>query len=288
MSVPTLGYIFDDNAKAIRLVSGVPGAASLEGSIAIDTSLESAFLQSRSRAGVVNTKEGAVVLVRWNGGVRLTTLATALGRVTQVAFSGTGDRAALSDGTSVEVWTSLDGDPARASAYSPDGGVRAVAMSREGAVAVATGSGAIVLLSDEPGAVATGGDWAGLAFLPNGTDLLATDASAQSLVLIKNVQSSPAASTVASLGEKPGALAVAMDGTEAALGIDDGVAVVGLANGDIRTVSCGCHAGRFELLEGNLVARIIDAQSGSALLLDGDSAEPRIASLPETNRGAAQ
>jgi hypothetical protein len=288
MSLPSLGYVFDDNSKAIRLISGVPGAASLDSAVPAGTALDSAFVNSRARLAIANLKDGGVALVRWTGAPQAIAINSALGNVTQVAFSRSGDRAAISDGTTVEVWSGLSGDPAEGATINPDGGVTALAVNDNGALVVGTGSGTVMLAGDDARVLASGGSWIALAFLPNGSDLAAVDATAQSLTLIQDIQNTAAASVVVSVSQTPGALALSADGTQAALGLADNVTVVNLASGATTSIACGCQAARIDLLQGNLVARIIDAQTGSELLLDADSAQPRIASLPELNLGAAQ
>src|ERR1700689_117403 len=114
MSVPSLGYVFEGNSKAIRLISGVPGAARLDSLVSTNgTSLDSGFVQSRSRVAIMNTKDGSVVLIQWSGAPQVTTLATSLGHIAQVAFSLAGDQAAITDGTAVEVWSGLGGSPTK-------------------------------------------------------------------------------------------------------------------------------------------------------------------------------
>jgi hypothetical protein len=288
ISMPSLGYVFDDNSKAIRQISGVPGAASLDSAVAAGTSLDSGFVHSRARIAIANAKDGGVTLVRWTGTPQATALGSALSRVTLVGFSRSGDSAAISDGTTLEVWSGLTSNPAQGAAFNPDGGVTAVAINDSGLVAAGSGSGAVMLLGDNARALAGGGSWTGLAFLPNGNDLLAMDSAAQSLTLIQDVQNTAVSSVVLSVSQKPGALAVSSDGSEAALGLADSVTVVNLAGGAVTSIACSCQTARFDLLEGNLVARIIDGQTGSQFLLDADSAQPRIGSLPELNLGVAQ
>ena len=287
MSMPSLGYIFDDNSKAIRLISGVPGAASLDSSVATG-SLDSAFVHSRARVAIANAKDGGVTLVRWSGTSQSNVLSSALSRVTLAAFSRSGDWAAISDGTTLEVWSGLTTTPIQSASFNPDGGVTAVAINDSSVVAAGNASGAVMLLGDNTRMLASGGSWTGLAFLPNGNDLLALDSAAQALTLIRDVQNTAVSSVVLSVIEKPGALVVSTDGSQAALGLADNVTVVSLPGGAATSIACSCQTARFDLLEGNLVARIIDANTGSQLLLDADSAQPRIESLPELNLGAAQ
>ena len=288
ISLPSLGYVYDDNSKAIRQVSGVPGAASLDTAVPAGTSLNSAFVHSRAQLAIANAKDGGVALVQWIGTPQVTAISSALSQVTLAAFSRSGDGAAISDGTTVEVWSGLTSTPALGGTFSPDGGVTALAITDGGTVAAANGSGSVVLLGDNARVLATGGAWTALAFLPNGNDLLAADGAGQTLTLIQDVQNTAAASVVLTVTEKPGALAVSGDGSEAALGLADNVTIVNLASGAANSIPCGCQAARIDLLVGNLVARIIDAQTGSELLLDADSAQPRIASLPDLNLGVAQ
>ena len=288
ISLPSLGYVFDNNSKTIRLIAGVPGAASLDAPVSAGTSLDSAFVNSRAQLAIANSKDGGVALVQWNGTPQVTPLSSALSHVTLVAFSRSGDSAAISDGTTVEVWSGLTGTPSLGPTFSPNGGVTALAINASGTVAAADGSGSVVLLGDNARVLATGGAWTALAFLPNGNDLLAADGAAQTLTLIQDVQNTAAASVVLSVSEKPGALAVSADGSEAALGLADNVTIVDLASGAANSITCNCQAASFDLLQGNLIARIIDAQTGSQLLLDADSAQPRIASLPDLNLGSVQ
>jgi hypothetical protein len=287
MSVPSLGYLFDDNAKAIRLVSGVPGAASMDAAVAANITLDSAFVNSRGRIAVANTKDGNVAVIQWSGSPQGTTIATSLGRITLAAFSRPGDRVAITDGTGVEVWSGLGGSAQKVAAFAPDSSVTALAMSDDGSVAAATASGAVLLLGDATRVLASGGNWTALAFLPNGGGLLAADGAAQNLVLI-DVQGDGGSSIFLSIGQPTGALGVAADGTWAALAVAGDILLVNLTTGESQPVSCACHITRFDPLEGNLVLHMVDAGTGGLLMLDADSSPPRIASMPELNLGGAQ
>jgi hypothetical protein len=253
--------------------------------------LNAAFVNSRAQLAIANTKDGGVTLLQWTGTPQAIAISSALSHVTLAAFSRSGDGAAISDGTTVEVWSGLTNAlttaPALVGTFNP-GGVTALALNDGGTVAAANNSGAVVLLGDNARMLTSGGSWTALAFLPNGSDLLATDGAGETLTLIQDVQNTAAASVVLTVNEKPGALAVSSDGSEAALGLADNVTIVNLASGAANSIACGCQAASFDLLQGNLVARIVDANTGSELLLDADSAQPRIAPLPDLNLGSAQ
>jgi hypothetical protein len=282
LSVPSLGYVFDGNAKTIRLVSGVPGVASLDDAVLAGTAFNSAFVHTRARVAIANTKDSSLALVQWNGAPQITPLATSLDRAVQVAFSRSGNRAAITDGTSVEVWTGLSAEASKTDSFRLDDGIAALAINDEGTLTAATRAGA-VLISDQfsngSSVLTTGGDWTALAFLPGGTALVGVDAASRSLVLFRDVKTSPSQAVLANLSQAPGALALSADGNSAAVAVAKDIAIVNLAGGDATTVPCGCGPARLDLMEGNLVVHIVDPDSGVSLLLDGDGPEPRISTV---------
>jgi hypothetical protein len=288
MTAPVLGYTFDESARAIRLISGVPGAANLDKTIASGLALDSALVHSRGRLAIANGKDGGVVLADWNGEPRFTPLESALGRVTLAAFSRSGAWVAISDGTSLELWSGLRSRPARWAGWSPEDGVAAVAVSEEGLVAAATRTGAAVVLAGGPmRLLAAGVAASGLAFMPNGEDLLAVDAGARNLVLIREIRRSPVSSVVAVIDQEPGAVAVSSDGTAAALALGEDLAAVNLAGGRVRAASCECRVERFDALEGNLVFRATHARTGAPMIVDLGGPEPMAGPAPEMG-GAIQ
>src|SRR4051794_14999915 len=66
ISAPVLGYVFDDTAKAIRKISGIPGAANLDAPVDLGSALQTAFVNSAGRLAIGVTKEGGVVAIRWS------------------------------------------------------------------------------------------------------------------------------------------------------------------------------------------------------------------------------
>ena len=135
-SSPVLGYVFDDTAKAIRAIAGVPGAASLGETVSSPEALTEAFVHSAARVAVVKTKDGALALLSWSGGTRLTRMETALGAVKLATFSRSGGRVAVTDGAKVELW-STNGSPALVS-WHDRAGITEIAVNDEGVVVAAT------------------------------------------------------------------------------------------------------------------------------------------------------
>lgn len=285
MSIPALGYVFDENAKAIRLIAGVPGAASFDLPVPTDVTLDSALVYSRGRGAVANTKEGRIALVDWSANPRVTLIESALGSVTLASFSRRGDRVAISDGAVIEVWSDLRGTPVKTAGFSGGENYLSLALSEAGTVAAATRGGSLLLLGAETRTLASGSPVGGLAF--HSGDLLATDAAARTLLRFRDSGGALASSVVAFLEQAPGAVATSSDGRWAALASLDDILIVNLADGSVRPARCSCRVTRFDALEGNLVFHAIDARTGAGLLFDADGFEPRTAAIPAMG-GAAQ
>ena len=284
MSVPRLGFVFDDNAKALRLISGVPGAAQMDLSVSIEgTTLSSAFVHSRDRLALTTLKSGAIALVDWNATPRITNLDTNL-KLQAVAFSRSGNRVAFTDGMSVEVWSDLRGNPERTAQFSVDAEVRglALALNDDGLLAV-SGAGGIVLFDGQQldgqrrRTILTGIDTSVLAFFANGQDLLA--ASGASVHLIRDIRKSSGSASVIVLDQDVSALSVSNDGAWAAASTKTDVALVNLSDNSVSQLRCACKAASFDALEGNFVVTAIDSR-GSLVVLDLGSA-PKLTPIPE-------
>ena len=66
---PMLGYLFDEEGRGIRSISGIPGEAALEGALPAGFSIEQAFVSPSRAAAVARSKEDSTaVVVRWNAG----------------------------------------------------------------------------------------------------------------------------------------------------------------------------------------------------------------------------
>jgi hypothetical protein len=274
LTPPTLGHIFDADARALRQISGVPGAASLDRVLPTDA-LADAVADPGSGFAVANTKDGGVLLIRLRDGAA-TPLAGKIGRMTLADFSRAGARVAISDGTQIEVW-SLSDSPERLAEYSVEEGISALAIASEGALAAATKAGNLVKLDANGSQVLRAGlDAAALTLGNRGRDLLVTDRQGWSLVVIGNWLENPASITAASFDATPGAaLTASVDGEWAALSLDEDVARVNLRTGQVQRIACNCRTSRFTPLSGNLVL------AAGAFLIDFDADEPRVMRLAE-------
>lgn len=133
--VPRLGYVYDPEAKAIRQVSGVPGAAAFENSIDGGGAIERAWISQRGFAVVQGKLDSGTRLLDWSRGS-----SQSLIDVETAGISNSGRFAALAKAGTVEVW---DGTAATRTARF-DGAandIKGIAVSDDGnAVLIAAGS----------------------------------------------------------------------------------------------------------------------------------------------------
>ena len=284
MSVPALGFVFDDNAKSIRLVSGVPGAAGLDASVGIDASLDSAFLYSRLRIAVGGLKGGGIAVIDWNGTPRISALNTSLTALRFAAFSRLGAWVAISDGSRVELWSDLQNNPVRKASYDVET-LTALAVGDDGALFAGSRNGTLLQLGSEVRTVLSGVIPTGLAIAQNGADLLMADAASQSLQLVRDARSGSSATIIANLKQDIGAAGFSADGTLAAVSLAEDVALVNVAEGTVQAAGCRCRMEKFDSLAGNLVFPATDARTGWLVVVNADTVRPSSAWIPEIGGG---
>jgi hypothetical protein len=283
LSSPVLGYVFDDAAQSIRAVSGVAGAASFGDTVHLPAAVTSALVHSGARLAVVVTKEGGLQLASWGNGVHVYTLDSALGSLQHAAFNSSASRVVLSDGPTVEIWSTGDGThvPALVSRHHADSAVTALAVSNDGVVVAAIDTGLLTRISTHGAeTLANGAEWSAVAFA--GADVIAADATHKELV---KVSAEGGRSVIVALPESASAVAVAADGGSFAVALSGSVLLIS-NSGTILPTGCECQPKGLDSLEGNLIVHI----RGTAWLLDAATGEPRLTQLPNlyvVNAGGA-
>jgi hypothetical protein len=272
ISAPILGYMFDGTAKAIRAISGIPGAASLGEPVIFSSGLSDAWVHSGARVAVAITKSGALALLSWGADARTSELDSVLRTPTDVSFSRSGAFAAVSDGATVEIW-STGATPALLKRYHADAMIAAIAVNNDGDTAVAKLDGSIVRLSgDEAHAMASGGEWSALAF--RGADLIAADASHNELL---RLTTDGGRAVIAVLPASVHSIAN-MGGETFAVAHAAGLAVASSATGTVA-IACDCQPRGLEELAGGAVW-----VRGTSLVLDPNA---RLTLLPNLFTGNA-
>jgi len=120
VGTPTIGYIYDEQAKSLRAIEGVPGAAAIGEPMHLGAGLDFiAVSPSRNYALGYENGSGSLWLVRLegsSGAVKGSGLPRA-----RAWFSASGETAVFDLGERVEVWGGLPGEPRRAAEFSTGG-----------------------------------------------------------------------------------------------------------------------------------------------------------------------
>ena len=282
-SSPRLGYFYDPDVKAIRILSGVPGAAGAEETLAYASKLESAWISpARSYALVTVRDSGDLQLVSFTrGGTEGSALDQAI-QPTLVAFSPSGSAAVLwnQETAKLQVWSGLPNAPALAR-QSAAHAITAAAVTDDGSLlALVDDAGAAVSSRDKDLQHLTGAT--AVQFLRDSTSLVAAYSSTNQVSLIGNP--GPHAEVVALAGAGDGisgpvAMALAASSRQVAVANSAGhsVTVIDLDTRTNTTLACDCSPRQISPLAGGSVFRV----SGDAMLvLDRPDGAWRLTTVP--------
>lgn len=284
-----LGYIYDPDARALRAVRGVPGAALL--AEPLDTGFEiaaAAIAPQRDYALAVSASVRETQLVRWTGnGSSVVPVDGATGDPDRLLFSSSGTAALLFNSASarLQLVTGFPDSPAaRDLPAGSDLTAPVFAIADDGTVAFA-GAGAIRVIAPDLSSFALPlpADLAALAFAPSGLRLLALTRAGDVYVADRmnaGLDLRAVASNVPGIGDTvaarfspDGAAAVAVT----AAGV---VSMVDLDSGTVQALSCGCAATALEPFGHPGLFRLSDISSRPIMLFETASDSPRFWFIP--------
>jgi hypothetical protein len=284
-SPPVLGYFYDAPSSSIRVVAGVPGAASIDSSVPSAAKLRDAFIAPSGKFAIAQTIDEGSVLLDWSAGaVTARELPSVAAEVSAVVFSSRGAEAAVVSKTAgkVQIWRGLPGNPsiAREIALSAE----TLALSDDGNLAWIESEGVYTLEGDTPKLLAAG-TFSALAFRP-GTRALAAAAKYNDAVLsIRSADGQAASTTMASSEDgiaEPAGLQFSADGKRLVVANSRGrsATVLNVEAGTSLTINCDCNPGIVSSAAGNAVFRITASTDEPIAYIDADSPEPRIFQVP--------
>lgn len=281
---PTLGYLFDSNARSLRAIEGVPGAAILgdalhlgspDGELLFDSI---AVSSNRRFALAARTGEANLTLIRLDG--RSGSASGSKLPAGRSWFSPSGNTAAIATVEGVEIWTGLPDEPALQRTVKTAMAVDKAAVSDNGRELGVLSGEALWLMSEDPQTLANGVTDA--VFLRGTQDLVALTGSG-AVVYRKSD-----AGSAATLLRIDGGVAMAFSRDENSLAVLGAGSVTWVDRESLASVSIPVEGGaQLARAEGNSVFQMADA-AGNLWILDGDSATPRLVSVPATGEGQAQ
>ncbi len=207
VSGPILGYVWDDTAKGIRPIKGIPGAAVAEAPVYSDSAVVSGVVSPAQDSALLLNSSGAVLCISLLKRTAPRELASGFRSDAHIVFSPSGKFALLFQPAPAQLLliTGLPDQPS-ATTINPDdalGSIRAAAVSDTGTMLIGSSTQIFTLHADGSdsflGSVRQLG---GMQFLRGGTDALITDEAANTLWLYRDVAGSV----------NPAVLATANDG----------------------------------------------------------------------------
>lgn len=232
---PRVGYVFDLEAKAIRDVSGVPGAASFAEARSTGEAIERAWISAQGFALVQNKQESE--------GARFVRIASGESRefanFEAAAISNSGRFFAVATSGGIEIW---DGAAlTRTGRFDAGAQVRGLAVSDDGRMALAaTATGLMAWNGRNAEQVWSGGALAEPAFFGSSNDYAVLDAEAGKILVSRGGSATTMDSPVA------GAYALATSGdSRLVLASETSIGVADLASNARATVATEDPAARF-------------------------------------------
>jgi len=246
LAAPSLGFVFDPPAHALRRIQGIPGAALVGAPVDFGFAVSAAYVAPRlDSVFVMAASDGRAHLFRLTADAPLELAVDSLGAPLRLVFSPSGTAAALYSPGSVQVIKGLPDAPAVSATISLHRNLRArrplpdtLAISDDGAYLLYGTGGPIELIGVAgnsrqimAGALA--------AFAPGGHD--AAVISSGKLILFQDIAGAATERSFDAI-ETPSALGFSPDGQKLFVASATGRAVttIQVATGDRSALACDC------------------------------------------------
>lgn len=286
---PQLGYVFQAGAGTLQPLLGIPEASRLGDALALAVPVSTLSLApGHALALGVSRDSGEVLLVDLRPG-RDPLLQPVPGLAPspdRILWSPSGTAATLyyQDPGAAWILTGLPETPTLAALELP-APATLLALSDEGLLLARADTSLWALApSQAPRFLSSFGSVTAAAFLPRSRNAVLGDATG-SLVLIRDLPGSAEILTLA--GPRDGlslisAVAASLDGQRifVADAVSGRIGAIALDGSPARWMDCGCTPSTFDRLRSGAVFALSPPSRGPLLLLDADSAEPRLLLVP--------
>lgn len=290
---PLMGAVLDPPSGGVRLILGVPGAATLGAPVplSIDTS-RAALSANLDYVLAAAADDGRMVLIR-----NLSSVPTP---ATQLEVAPSADRIVLSpDGSSaallyasqnrVNIITGLPAFPALGAELDLSGlpdAPSSIAISDDGQSVIAVAGDSVVAFGPDGGTNTVAiAKRAVVAFLHRGSDAVFTDSDSSSVFLIRDINGSGGLTFVARDADgvaSPAAIQISRD-NRTLIVANSGSGVVArfsLAGGEVVLTACDCPISGLEPLRGSAAFLLNKPGSGPLWSFDADAPNSGIRFIP--------
>jgi len=248
LAAPSLGFVFDPPAHALRRIQGIPGAALVGAPVDFGFAVSAAYVAPRLDSVFVMAGDGRAHLFRLTADAPLERAVDSMGAPLRVVFSPSGSAAALYSPGSVQVIKGLPDAPAVSATISLHRNLRArrplpdtLAISDDGAYLLYGTGGPIELIgvAGNSRQIMAGAPDALAAFAPGGHDAAVIHSG--KLTLFQDIAGAATERSFDAI-ETPSALAFSPDGQKLFVASATGRAVttIQVATGDRSALACDC------------------------------------------------
>lgn len=306
---PRLGYVFDSSAQAVRLVSGIPGAATFGPPLGAGAPMLDALLSPlHDYALFTSAPDSIPAILQFGADAPVIQSIGGAGPAKTMVLSPSGKAALIGslDASSVQVVTGLPAQPtvvATIDISALPGQLEAMGIADVGLPVISmaspqTGSSIYLLAPDAaPRLLAAVGQVSAISFFPNRPDVLIADRQNSQVISIYDVAGQAGASTFAA-GQAglsdPVGIAVSADGRTVyvANAASQSILVLDAATAaPVTLYKCSCTPSGLNRMLGRSVFRLTADVSQPLWVWDGDAVDPHIAFIPavtDGNGGGAQ
>jgi hypothetical protein len=274
LAAPSMGFVFDPSAHALRRIQGIPGAALVGAPVEFGFAVSAAFVAPRLDSVFVLAGDGRAHLLRLTADAPLERAVDSLGAPVRVIFSPSGSAAALYSPGSVQVIKGLPDAPVVAATISLRGNPRprrplpdTLAISDDGAYLLYAAGGPIELIgvAGDSRQVMAGAAGALAAFAPGGHDAAVIHSG--KLTLFQDIAGAATERSFAGIAA-PSAVAFSPDAQKLFVASATGRAVttIQVATGERSALACDCAPAA--LIPMGSVFRLTELGSEPLWLLD--------------------
>lgn len=300
-----LGFVFDDKAKALRPILGIPGSSVIGDALNVNRAISRAVTASARDVGIAVTPDSDLLQIsNLSGAAATRLLATGILPEDTVRLSPSGTAAAIyrSAAARLQIYTGLPDGPVLAmdaDVSSLRGSITSLAASDDGAIALAgmadnENQSASVQLLDSVGnlrPLMPVGRASSITFLSGSHSALIADSAANKIYLLGDVGGGAGAITMLSDNDgiaNPVAVESSADKRLVVVANANSgtVVILNQAGGTPVSLPCFCAPTALARLSGNAVFRLNELSAGPLWLLDADAPLPRILFVPPRNEAS--
>lgn len=307
LSGPSLGFVFDSDAKSIRPILGIPGAASLGQSLDLGIAVTKASVSPQEDYVLAFSSDSSLLLVRSeNGAISTDTNPNSPGIPDLIAISPAGQSAALfyRQMARVQVLTGLPKSLPAAQTIDISGlpnSLDTLAITDDGQYILAgfpenttpgSQSGEVFVIPVDgtaPRSILTLGHASGITLLNKSRDVLVTDDARSAMYRVADVTSAASPSQVFGADaqiNRPFAVQSSLDEQKYFVAAQSGtIAVIDVTGASPVTLQCTCTPTGLHRLNGRTSFQLTETSDGLLWMLDWDPVEPRFLFVPPSTAG---